>query len=68
MVGFAQQLAWNGLLEGITFPEPEIPEWDGSRPHRPPEVGDSLLDFAFTDFTRARSGRCASSPAAGSCS
>ena len=29
---FAKQLAWNGLLEGITFPEPELPEWEEAAP------------------------------------
>ena len=55
VVEFAQRLAWAGLLEGITFPEPELPDTDTDwEPPAPAaDVGDSLLDFAFTDFSGA---------------
>lgn len=55
VVEFAHQLAWAGMLEGIAFPEPELgdmpDDWEPSPPA--PGVGDSLLDYAFTDFTGA---------------
>jgi hypothetical protein len=55
VVEFARQLAWAGLLEGITFPEPEFPDMDTDwEPPAPAaDVGDSLLDVAFTDFSGA---------------
>ncbi len=55
VVEFAHQLAWSGMLEGIAFPEPEPGEMPDDWEPPPPaaDVGDSLLDFAFTDFTGA---------------
>jgi len=55
VVEFAQRLAWSGMLEGITFPEPELPDPDSDwEPPAPAaDVGDSLLEFAFTDFSGA---------------
>jgi len=55
VVEFAQQLAWAGMLEDITYPQAELPEPDPDWEPPPPaaDVGDSLLDYAFTDFTGA---------------
>lgn len=57
VVEFGRQLAWAGLLEDIAFPEPdfgELGEWEPPTTAAPAaDVGDSLLDFAFTDFSGA---------------
>jgi len=55
VVDFARQLAWAGMLEGIVHPEPEFPEFEGDwEPPAPSaDVGDSLLDRGFTDFSGA---------------
>lgn len=53
VVEFARSLAWAGMLEGITFPEPEVPDFDWEPPAPAADVGDSLLDVAFTDFSGA---------------
>jgi len=55
VVDFAKQLAWAGMLEGITYPEPEFPDFEGGWEPPPPaaDVGDSLLERGFTDFSGA---------------
>jgi thiol-disulfide isomerase/thioredoxin len=50
VVEFAQSLAWAGMLEGVRFPDPEVPEFDWEPPAPAADVGDSLADVAFTDF------------------
>ena len=51
VLAFARELGWNGLLEGVTLPQPELEELEPREPA--PVVGDSLADVAFTDFTGA---------------
>jgi thiol-disulfide isomerase/thioredoxin len=52
VVEFAQQLAWNGLLQGISIPEPEIAGYEAPEPAA--KVGDPLGEIAFTDFSGAQ--------------
>ncbi len=51
---FARHLGANGLLEGVAWPPPEMPEgWDEGEPWEPPaplEVGDEIDDFTLTDL------------------
>ncbi|MFN8024871.1 MAG: PqqD family peptide modification chaperone [Acidimicrobiia bacterium] len=51
---FARSLAWAGMLEGIEFPAPpDIDvDWDqGPGAGQGADVGDSLLEYGFTDFS-----------------